>query len=236
MTDPLISSRPRLRLYLRVSEIVSETQDCSAKLALEAKPVHRVLPLKRIMFAVADEPNYSRPLLVNPDFSHLTANQTIPKTCAGTVSFVDMERLEKCARSLLEGNSHALWLVSGLLSQLKADSFSPSDPSLLAIPIGDAIWFCRCSFFFSSFFFFFSATILSGPYLWNRCSQRLQIECAAWSCGLVVHYCLPSNLLCYFFIFLFFLFFFLSRFCPGHISGTVTRRDSKFSVLLGPAV
>ena len=44
-------------------------------------------------------------------------------------------------------------------------------------------------------FFFFSATILSGPYLWNRYSQRLQIECAAWSCGLIVHCCLPSNLL-----------------------------------------
>ena len=51
------------------------------------------------------------------------------------------------------------------------------------------------------FSFFFSATILSGPYLWNRYSQRLQIQCAAWSCGLVVHYCLPSNSLCYFFFF-----------------------------------
>ena len=38
-----------------------------------------------------------------------------------------------------------------------------------------------------------------------------------------------------FFSFFFFLFF-PPRFCPAHISGTVTRRDSKFSVLLGPAV
>ena len=38
------------------------------------------------------------------------------------------------------------------------------------------------------------------------------------------------------FIFLFFLFFFPPRFCPAHISGTVTRRDSKLSMLLGPAV
>ena len=53
-------------------------------------------------------------------------------------------------------------------------------------------------FFFS---FFFSAKILSGPYLWNRYSQRLQIECAAWSCGLILHYCLPSNLLCFFVFF-----------------------------------
>ena len=63
----------------------------------------------------------------------------------------------------------------------------------------------------SLIFFFFSffsrhdfATILSGPYLWNRYSQRLQIECAAWSCGLIVHYCLPSNSLRYFYFFFFF--------------------------------
>ena len=89
-------------------------------------------------------------------------------------------------------------------------------------------------FFIFLIFVFFSATILSGPYLWNRYSQRLQIECAAWSCGLILYCCLPSNSLRYFF-YLFF-FFFPPRFCPGHISGTVTRRDSKLSVLLGPAV
>ena len=46
--------------------------------------------------------------------------------------------------------------------------------------------------------------ILSGPYLWNRYSQRLQIECAAGSCGLILHCCLPSNSLRYFFFFFFF--------------------------------
>ena len=43
------------------------------------------------------------------------------------------------------------------------------------------------------FFFFFFRHDLAGPYLWNCYSQRLQIECAAWSCGLILHYCLPSN-------------------------------------------
>ena len=88
-------------------------------------------------------------------------------------------------------------------------------------------------FIFLFFSLFFSATILSSPYLWNRYSQRLQIECAACSCGLVLHYCLPSNSLRYFCIF---FLFFSPRFCPGHISGTVNRRDSKLSVLLGSAV
>ena len=66
------------------------------------------------------------------------------------------------------------------------------------------IQFALLVFFF--FFFFFSAKILSGPYLWNCYLQRLQIECAAWSCGLILHSCLPSNLLRYFFFFFFFLF------------------------------
>ena len=61
-------------------------------------------------------------------------------------------------------------------------------------------------YFFLFIFLFFSAKILSGPYLWNRYSQRLQIECAAWFCCLILHYCLPSNSLCYFF-FNCFLFF-----------------------------
>ena len=52
-------------------------------------------------------------------------------------------------------------------------------------------------------FFFFFPPLLSRPYLWNRYSQRLQIECAAWSCCLILHYSLPSNSLRYFF----FIFF-----------------------------
>ena len=58
--------------------------------------------------------------------------------------------------------------------------------------------------FFFLFFFFFFPPLLSGPYLWNRYSQRLQIGCAAWSCCLILHYSLPSNSLRYFFSFLFF--------------------------------
>ena len=66
-------------------------------------------------------------------------------------------------------------------------------------------------FFFYLFIFLFSATILSGPYLWNHYSQRLQIECAAWSCGLILHCCLPSNSLRYFFFSFFFRHDFVRR-------------------------
>ena len=95
---------------------------------------------------------------------------------------------------------------------------------------------CNSLRYFCFIIFFFSSKILSGPYLCNRYSQRLQIECAAWSCGLILHYYLPSNSLRYFFFLFIFPATILPRFCPGHISGTVTCRDSKLSVLLGPAV
>ena len=99
-------------------------------------------------------------------------------------------------------------------------------------------------FFFS---FFFSATILSGPYLWNRYLQRLQIECAAWSCGLILHCCLPSNSLrCFFFsttifffsatiFFLFiysFFFFFSATILSGPFTSLISSLINIISLLL----
>ena len=69
-------------------------------------------------------------------------------------------------------------------------------------------------------------------YGWNTNIIRLSlaylaipVEDALWDCRCS-----------FFFFFLLFFFFFPPRFCLAHISGTVTRRDSKLSVLLGPAV
>ena len=89
--------------------------------------------------------------------------------------------------------------------------------SKLSVLLGPAVEFCTVAYHpirfvnFFLFFFFFSAKILSGPYLWNHYSQRLQIECAAWFCGLILHCCLPSNSLRYFFFFRH-VFYFLPRF------------------------
>ena len=38
--------------------------------------------------------------------------------------------MESVSRSLLDGISHSLWLLSGILSQLKQAGFSPPDPDL----------------------------------------------------------------------------------------------------------
>ena len=119
------SSWPKLRVYPRV-EIVSQTQDCSAKLAHESKLLHRVLPLKRRLFSVADDQDYATPRWLNPDFTRLTGNKMIAKSRAGAVSYAYVGKVEKCSYSFLEGNSHS----SALLSQLKQDGFISSDPTL----------------------------------------------------------------------------------------------------------
>ena len=79
------------------------------------------------------------------------------------------------------------------------------------------------------FFSFFSATFVRAISL-----EPLLTETPNSVCCLVLRFNF-ALLLTIQFASLFF-FFFLPRFCPGHISGTVTRRDSKLSVLLGPAV
>ena len=47
-----------------------------------------------------------------------------------SVSFFELERMEGYTKALLEANSYSLWLMSGLLSQLKRDGFQHSDPTL----------------------------------------------------------------------------------------------------------
>ena len=58
MSDPPGSSRPRLCPYPQVSEIIDQAQERSARLARESKPLHRVLPSKRRLFHVADQPEF----------------------------------------------------------------------------------------------------------------------------------------------------------------------------------
>ena len=89
-----------------------------------------MIPLRRRVFPVADEQNYAAPKWLNPDFARLTRNKSVPKSRAGTMSFSDMERLERTSRTIVGGFSQEYWLLSSLLSQLKQDGYRPSDPVL----------------------------------------------------------------------------------------------------------
>ena len=82
-----------------------------------------------------DSPQFTAPLTVNVDFSRLAENKTISYKRVGIVTFFELERLESSANSLLEANAFSLWLLSGLLSRLKRDGSSPSDPALFDFAI-----------------------------------------------------------------------------------------------------
>ena len=129
-SDPQSAVRPKLRWYPRVQEIVTKTQERAHQLAREGKSAQKVISLRRRLFPVADEQDYAAPKWLNPDFARLTRIKTIPKLCAGAISFADMEKLERASRTLVGGFSQEYWLVSSLLSQLKQDGYRPSDPVL----------------------------------------------------------------------------------------------------------
>ena len=52
------------------------------------------------------------------------------KTRVSAATFADLEKVEKCSRTLITGQSQSYRLLLALLSQLKQDGFQPSDPSL----------------------------------------------------------------------------------------------------------
>ena len=129
-SDPQSVGRQKLRWYPRVQEITAKTQELVQRLARESKSAQKVIPLRRRAFPVADGPDYVAPRWLNPDFARLTQNKSISKSRAGTVSFSDMERLERTSRTVIGGFSQSYWLLSSLLSQLKQDGYRPSEPAL----------------------------------------------------------------------------------------------------------
>ena len=109
---------------------MTATREHTAALSWKMKPLSAVLPKKNRKHSVADIPNFAAAPPVNPDFSCLTNNKTVSRKRWGSNTFLEMDRMESVSRSLLEGTSHSLWLMSGILSQLKQAGFNPPDPSL----------------------------------------------------------------------------------------------------------
>ena len=114
------SARPRYRLYPRVAAVESEVADRAAALHRRSKP----------LYAVADQPHFAAPQPVNPSFSCLAGASAVGSKRWGSVTFAEMERLERLFRSQLEVTSSSLWMLSGILAMLKRDGFNPSTPGL----------------------------------------------------------------------------------------------------------
>ena len=117
--DPPESSRSHFQLYPRVQVVMTAVCEHAAALSRKLKPLSAVPPKKNRKHSVADVPEFSTAPPVNPDFSRPTDTKTISNKRWSSITFLEMERMESVSHSLLEGNSHSLWLMSGILCQLK---------------------------------------------------------------------------------------------------------------------
>ena len=130
VAEPQSAARLRLCIYPRVNELVADTSERASKLACESKLLSRIIPLRRNVFPVADQPDYSSPRFLNPDFARISNKKNIAKSKRCVATFADLEKIERAALTLVAGQLHSYWLLSALLVQLKQDGFKPSDPAL----------------------------------------------------------------------------------------------------------
>ena len=133
-----LASRPRFRLYPRVGEVESEVAARAEALACRSKPLSQLLPSHSRRHAVADLPLFASSLAVNPSFAQFSGAKAVGSRHWGSITFAEMERLERLFRSQLEMTSKSLWLMSGMLAMLKRDGFQPADPTLFNAALASA--------------------------------------------------------------------------------------------------
>ena len=124
------ASRQSFRLYPRVAEVESEVAARSEALARRTKPLLHIIPPCSRPFAVEDDLLFASSQPVNPSFAQLAGARAVGSRRWGSITFSEMERLERLLRNQLEVTSSSLWLMSGILAMLKRDNFQPSDPTL----------------------------------------------------------------------------------------------------------
>ena len=124
------AAKQNLIIYPRVSELVDASADRASRLARESRPLHRVVPLRRRMFNVGDQPDYCAARFLNPDFSRISEHKTILKSRASSVTLADLEKLDRASPTILAGESQSFWLLSSLLDQLHDEVYKPADPAL----------------------------------------------------------------------------------------------------------
>ena len=124
------ASRQRFRMYPRVAEVQEEVAARSEALARRSKPLSRVIPARARAYAMADDAIFTSSQPVNSAFAQLVGSRALGSRRWGSITFSEMERLERLFQGQLEVTSSSLWLMSGILAMLKRDGFQPSDPAL----------------------------------------------------------------------------------------------------------
>ena len=124
------ASKQRFRLYPRVAEVMEEVAARSEALARRAKPLSRVIPARARSYALADDAVFASSQPGNSSFAQLAGSKAVGSRRWGSITFSEMEQLERLFQNQLEVTSSSLWLMSGILAMLKRDSFQPTDPTL----------------------------------------------------------------------------------------------------------
>ena len=124
------ASRQRFRMYPRVAEVLEEVAARSESLARRSRPLSRVIPARASACTMADDAIFTSSQPVNSAFSQLVGSRSLGARRWGSITFSEMERLERLFQGQLEVTSSSLWLMSGILAMLKRDGFQPSDPAL----------------------------------------------------------------------------------------------------------
>ena len=96
------ASRSRFRLYPRVAEAESEVAARVEALAHHSKPLSQIIPSRSRNYAVADRPLFAASLAVNQSFAQLAGTRTVGSRRWGSISFSEMERLERLFQAQLE--------------------------------------------------------------------------------------------------------------------------------------
>ena len=122
--------KQRFRMYPHVAEVQEEVAARSEALARLVKPLSRVIPARARAYAMADDAIFTPSQPVNSVFAQLVGSRALGSRRWGSVTFSEMERLERLFQGQLEVTSSSLWLMSGILAMLKKDGFQPSDPAL----------------------------------------------------------------------------------------------------------
>ena len=71
VANPPTSACQRLRVYPRVTEILDASTEKASRLARKSKPLHKVVPLRRKIFHVADDQEFCAARFVNPVFARI---------------------------------------------------------------------------------------------------------------------------------------------------------------------
>ena len=105
VAEPQSTLRPKLRIYPHVTELVNKNTERAASCARESKPLYKMIPIRRKVFPVADEPDFSAPRWLNPDFTRIANHKVISKTKYSSATLADLEKVEKASRTLDAGQS-----------------------------------------------------------------------------------------------------------------------------------